>query len=335
MAESLPGVVSVTLVRGGGSWWGAPGVRLPCIQRFGRMAELLRLRGEVAYVTEQRSFAPMVYAAARLGHFNVIHLHDPALMNALWHARRALGGRFALVFTNSGPLTPDHLTRPDLVQSVTPMDAQILYESGFSPDRVAMVPYGTTARIPGARAFASDRALKLIGVGALNDSHKGFGTAIRASAMIPGAALRLLGQRDEQTPSLAAMGRDLLGSMFSMDTVPRDEITSALSAADVFVLPTHHEGFCIAVLEAMEAGIPCVVSDIPVLRWLVADGAILLPPDQPARWAAELIGLTPERRRDLSERGRRRAASFHWDRLATSYRSMYEKAIAIRSRGVS
>jgi glycosyltransferase involved in cell wall biosynthesis len=267
---------------------------------------------------------------ARIGEVDVVHLHDPALMNMLWHARRHFGGRFAIVFTNSGPLGPEHLARPDLVHSVTPIDAKTLNDFGFSPDRVEMVPYGTGPRTPTVRDFWPDRPVKLIGVGALNDSHKGFATAIRATARLPGAHLRLLGQRDEETSSLEALGREILGSRLSMDTVAREQVHSALSDADVFVLPTHNEGFCIAVLEAMEAGIPCVVADIPVLRWLVADAAILVPPDQPERWADELMALTGDRRRDLSERARRRAASFHWERLSSSYASMYEKALEVR-----
>jgi 1,2-diacylglycerol 3-alpha-glucosyltransferase len=334
LAESLTGQADVTLVRGGGSWSQDVGIRLPCLRRFGPIAKLLGLHGAAAYRAEQLSFAPAVYGLARLGRFDVVHLHDPALMNMLWRARRLAGGRFAIVFTNSGPLSPEHLGRPDVVHSVTPFDAQILRDFGFSPDGVEMVPYGTKAITPSPRAFGSAQPTKLIGIGALNDTHKGFATAIRAAAMIPSATLRLLGQRDEETPALEVLGRDLLGAKLSTATIARGQIATALAAADVFVLPTHNEGFCIAVLEAMEAGIPCVVSDIPVLRWLVGDAGILLPPDQPDRWASELAGLTVDRRRDLSERGRKRAASFHWDRLSKSYVSMYEKARARRATTV-
>jgi glycosyltransferase involved in cell wall biosynthesis len=272
-----------------------------------------------------------VYAFARLGGFDVIHIHDPALLNGLWHARRVLGGRFAIVFTNGGPLTPEHLTRPDVVHSLTQVDVDRLRASGFAAERVVLVPYGIKPLADTSRSFQSDRPLKIVGVGALNDSHKGFTTAIRGAARLPGAELRLLGQRDGETPALESLGRELLGTRFSLDTVTRVEVSAALSAADVFVLPTHYEGFCIAALEALAAGIPTVLSDIPVLRWLVDDAAVLVPPDRPEDWAEALAGLTVERRRDLSERGRRRAAQFHWPRLAGRYDALYERALAVRS----
>jgi glycosyltransferase involved in cell wall biosynthesis len=327
LAACVADKVDLLLVRGGGRWWGEPGIRLPCIQRFGRAAALGGLDGPRGYLIEQRSFAPWLYALIRLGRFNVVHLHDPALMNLMWHARRRLGGRFSIVFTNSGPLEPEHLSRPDLVQCVTPVDEKILRDHGFGDDRVAMIPYGIPQAEPPPRTFQETGALELVGVGALNESQKGFTTAIRAAAALRGARLRLFGQRDGETPALEALGGELLGSRFEARTVPHDQIPAALAGGDVFVLPTHREGFCIAVLEAMSAGLPCLVSDIPVLRWLVGDAAILLPDGQPERWAAELAGLTAARRRDLSERARQRAASFRWDRLSSSYSEMYERAL--------
>jgi 1,2-diacylglycerol 3-alpha-glucosyltransferase len=332
LVRVLPRSVDVTLVRGGGEWLGGNGVRLPCLRRFGWLARHLGLSGERGYIVEQRSFAPSVYALARFGRFDVVHLHDPGLMNALWHARKVLGGSFATVFTNSGPIGPEHLTRPDLIQSVTPVDAHRLQQGGFPDWRIAQVPYGIRTTPLPMREFAEGSPLSLIGVGTLNESQKGFTTAIRAVAEIPNVTLSLLGQRDEETPAIEALGRELLGSRFSTDTLPQRQVPGSLASADVFILPTHNEGFCIAVLEAMAAGIPCVVSDIPVLRWLVGNAAVLVQPDRPDQWATAIRGLTSHRRKELSERGIRRAAEFHWENLLQNYVAMYEKALAAHDK---
>jgi 1,2-diacylglycerol 3-alpha-glucosyltransferase len=322
--------VPITLARGGGSWLPRDGIRLPCVQRFGPVARTLGLSGGRAYLVEQRSFAPGVYALARLGRFDVVHLYDPGLMNMIWHARRTLGGVFSIVFTNGGPLSPEHLHRPDLIQSVTPVDAERLLQAGFAPWRVDMVPHGIQLLDPRPRTFDDGPPKALIGVGILNDSHKGFATAIRAAAGLPGCTLRLLGQRDEETSQIEALGAAELGARFSTATVPTEDVSRALSAAEAFVLPTHHEGFCIAVLEAMAAGLPCVVSDIPVLRWLVGDAAVLVPPDKPDLWTEALAALTASRRRELSQAARARAAEFSLERLADQYVAMYDKAVEAR-----
>ncbi|MEO5769879.1 MAG: glycosyltransferase family 4 protein [Polyangia bacterium] len=336
LEQALRGSVDVTLARGGGVWRGGPGRRLFCLQRFGTVSQVLRWSGPRAYLLEQRSFAPSVYAMARLGGYPIVHLHDPGLMNALWHLRNRLGGNFAIVFTNGGPMTPEHLLRPDVIQSVTPIDADRLSGAGFPGWRVAMVPHGTRRpSASGSHTITPGPPRSLIGVGTLNDSHKGFHTAVRAVAQLPDVRLRLLGQPDHETPELQDLGRRLLGARFSTGTVPMTEIPAELAAADAFVLPTHIEGFCIAVLEAMNAGLPCLVSDIPVLRWLVGDAGVLLPPDQPQAWAAALRDLGTERRRELSERARLRAAQFHWERLVPLYLSMYQQALVAREKAAA
>jgi L-malate glycosyltransferase len=140
----------------------------------------------------------------------------------------------------------------------------------------------------------------------------------------------LCGQRDEETSGLERLGGELLGGRFSTETLRHEQVPAALAAADAFVLPTHGEGFCIAVLEAMAAGLPCIVSDLPVLRWLVGEAGVFVPPDRPNEWAAAITGLTAERRREMSERARRRASEFFWDRLVESHLSLYDKAVQAR-----
>ena len=52
----------------------------------------------------------------------------------------------------------------------------------------------------------------------------------------------------------------------------RTDVGDLLAAADIFVLPTLAEGMSNAILEAMAAGLPCLVSNIPVNKAVITAG---------------------------------------------------------------
>jgi glycosyltransferase involved in cell wall biosynthesis len=55
-------------------------------------------------------------------------------------------------------------------------------------------------------------------------------------------------------------------------------LQALMKAAVCFAFPSFNEGFGYAPLEAMQAGTPCVVSDLPVFRWVLGDAAIYVDP---------------------------------------------------------
>ena len=66
--------------------------------------------------------------------------------------------------------------------------------------------------------------------------------------------------------------------------VPPQQVWQYLQQSDLFLFPTHYESFGLAVVEAQMAGLPVVCSDIPALREVTANTALLLPPQQPSQW---------------------------------------------------
>jgi glycosyltransferase involved in cell wall biosynthesis len=62
--------------------------------------------------------------------------------------------------------------------------------------------------------------------------------------------------------------------------VPRSCVPELLSASDIFVLPTQHEGSSNAIIEAMACGLPIISSDIPEIRvQCTSDFSILVDPN--------------------------------------------------------
>ena len=79
-------------------------------------------------------------------------------------------------------------------------------------------------------------------------------------------------------------------------------------AADVFVMPSHHEGMPMAVLEAMACALPVVATSVGGLPDLVEDGSngFLVEPENPGGMAAALRTLV----RDSEKRTQMRQASY-------------------------
>jgi glycosyltransferase-like protein len=60
--------------------------------------------------------------------------------------------------------------------------------------------------------------------------------------------------------------RDLALDVEILGAVPHDELPALVAEADVFAFPSTKEGFGLAAMEALAAGVPVVVRDLPVLR---------------------------------------------------------------------
>jgi glycosyltransferase involved in cell wall biosynthesis len=113
---------------------------------------------------------------------------------------------------------------------------------------------------------------------------------------------------------------------------PRPDARQLLDAADVFVLPSRHEGMPLAAIEAMEAGLPVVATRVVGTEEVVVDGVTgaLVRRDDPAALAAAIGALLadPERRRAQGAAGRRRYRScFTRERMAADTAAVYEDAL--------
>lgn len=84
----------------------------------------------------------------------------------------------------------------------------------------------------------------------------------------------------------------------------RDVLVRWVSAGDVAVLPSRNEGFPVAPMEAMAAGLPVVASEVDAVRDLFprgeVDGGVIVPQEDPARLAEALSRLLDEPGRSSS-----------------------------------
>ncbi len=115
------------------------------------------------------------------------------------------------------------------------------------------------------------------------------------------------------------------------------DVPDLLRAVDAAVLPTLEEGRMegcpVALLEAMSCGLPCIATDIPGSRDIVADGenGRLIPPGEPDALAAALRELLddPEEARRIGGAARRRVLDrFSIEREVDDHVRLYEEIAA-------
>lgn len=208
---------------------------------------------------------------------------------------------------------------------------------------VSVVPYGVDTNIlaPGEEPTASVlRHYGLTGspyvlwVGSL-EPRKGVGVLVAAMARLAArgdpTALVLAGYAGWQNARLIPPEQraQLGGSLHQLGPVPEADLQALYAGASVFAFPSFHEGFGLPVLEAMAAGAPVVASDIPAIREVAGDAAVLVPPGDVGQWAGALEDVlgSPSRRARLAEAGRRRAALFPWASTAAATLEIYKELV--------
>lgn len=140
-------------------------------------------------------------------------------------------------------------------------------------------------------------------------------------------------------PALRRRGRDLPAavSLVMPGRVPHEQVRDHLAALDVFVVPRQDAAVTRLVTplkpaEAMAAGLPLVVSDLPALREFVDDGVeglVFRAGDQEAL-ASALMRLSHSEPRDrMGAAGRARAlATRTWSANAAVYAAVYRRVLA-------
>ncbi len=111
---------------------------------------------------------------------------------------------------------------------------------------------------------------------------------------------------------------------------PCGDLRPLFAAADAFCLPSRREGLSLALLEAMAAGLPPVVSDGPGNPEAVAAAGLVFPCGDARALAdaLELLAGDPERAKEIGAAARQRVASeFSAERMVRETREVYLRAL--------
>jgi glycosyltransferase involved in cell wall biosynthesis len=166
--------------------------------------------------------------------------------------------------------------------------AQVLLAAGIAADRVCVAIPGTD-RPASIRDRSPAGRLELLAVGTITP-RKGHALLVEALADLRGHDWQLMciGSLERDAAAAAAL-RDTIGRYRLHDRVtlagerPHADLSAAYREADLFVLPSHHEGYGMVYAEALAHGLPIVATTAGAIPDTVPVGAsVLVPPGDTA-----------------------------------------------------
>lgn len=110
----------------------------------------------------------------------------------------------------------------------------------------------------------------------------------------------------------------------------RNDVHELLKAAYVSVLSTHYEGFALAAVEGMAAGLPMILTDVEALHEVAGDAARFVRPGDAVTLASEIrrIVENKELREQLIHKGQQRVERYRLDSMARRFADLYRNLLS-------
>ena len=278
--------------------------------------KLVRWRPHIVHINTSYYWAMlrdglMVRLANRFRARTVLHLH---------------GGDFDRFFRSCHPLyrrfVRRTLLKADRVIAIT-SETQNFLRAEMDEERVVHLPnFVRTDQFEQPSKDADTREsrnpadpVEVLFVGWMIEA-KGVIEILNAALKLPGARFTLAGPSDPDFESRIGDLVKTLGDRISLTgSLPPDEITRLYARSDVFVLPSHREGFPMVIVEAMAAGLPVISTPVGAIPEVVRDGidGFLVPVGDTAALEDRLNSLVSNAtlRIQMGESGRARVHALY------------------------
>ncbi len=280
-------------------------------------------------------------------HFDVVHIHNTDFFLDSLAATRFIHRRPLVVSTHGGFFhTADYAAFKRMYFNLITrrsLKAATVVPNSASDER-KFAPYaGRAVRIDNAIDYPAFAAVerrptlgRLITVGRLAPN-KNLPALLRAFAcareLQPGLTLVVIGDghlRPELEQQAAAL--NIADAVRWTGEIDDSSLRAELAAAEIFLSAATYEGFGLALLEAMAAGLIPVVNEIEAFREVIMDGqngflANYGQPDSAAQTLVQVLRLPPDERGRLSAAARAGAAKFDWPETVEKFEAVYKEAI--------
>jgi glycosyltransferase involved in cell wall biosynthesis len=305
-------------------------------------------------------WSPALAAAltAEVASFTIVHLHSVFLWPTWFAARSAKKAKVPYVISPRGMLVKDLIEQKSklaksmwlrlieksnfegasAIHVTSTLEAEELRRFGWRLKRIATIPNGIDAveqfdekKIsPDVIEVAREQPLVLF-LGRISWK-KGLDRLLSAFASLHLGKLAIVGPDDENlAPQLVKAARDLQIAnrvRFLPRTVLNDDKEYLYRSASVFVLPSYSENFGNVVLEAMQNGVPVVVTpEVGAAEIVRKAGGGLVAAGDPTALGAAIFRLIEDQAlaKSMGEAGKRYVmANYTWAQIAARMENLYE-----------
>lgn len=225
-------------------------------------------------------------------------------------------------------VAPSHVTKAELERDYGAKNVRVVY-NGIDVDAIPHARSRPTSSGPVEILYAGRmRTRKAVAV-LLHAFRRVLDRGLDARLVLVGGG--------EQRDALFEDGQDLFRDrperVRFVGQLSRDETLRCYADADIYCLPSLYEGFPLAILEAMAAGLPVVTTDVSGNREAleknpeIGESGLLVPPRDAGALADALAELIrdPALRRAMGEAGRRRVATeFDIEKIVGDYLRLWD-----------
>ncbi len=303
------------------------------------------------------AFGPVSNARTRRwlrdGHFDVLHIHEPAAPSLSLLSLWASDGPVVATYHRSSErsrtmaaglaiLRPSmEKIRARIAVSEYARDTQVQHVGGepvIIPNGIYVDRFARAAPREDWRGAGGTVAF----VGRLDEPRKGLGVLLAAFPAVAraraGVRLLVVGTGDVEA-ARARVPAELRDQVVFLGPVPDEEKATVLRTADVYVAPnTGGESFGIVLAEAMAAGAAVVASDLPAFQRVLEDGrcgVLFRTADSTALGEAVVRLLEePSTREALRAEAAEAVRQYDWSTLARRIVQVYETVVEEREVGV-
>ena len=299
---------------------------------------LARYRGDRLY-WEYLFFALKFIWICRIKNlrFDTISCIEPMAAKTIRIFRNFLPGNPKLVYTHGVWMSPhEYIHHADIIHEVSIENYQAMMQYVTTHQlkkEVRLIPHflrddvqSPLSKDEARRRFDLPDAKIILSVGDVNKVHKRMHYLIEEVAKLDESFYLVIcgGTNNSEAAEVLQLATQQLGNRFKHLYLSRAEMLHMYAAADVFVLCSTTEGFGLVNIEAMRAGLPVLLHQSELFRWILNNDEWCI--DMEAEQALSQFLLshwTEAALRTAGEKNKQRfCEQFLWKGVERSYRDM-------------